>query len=190
MKKIFFMALACIMFLSGIQTASAAKEPTYLGMPQSSWEEALKGLPITNHAAFYEGMKESANELRDTNDAEHYEKLGTDGSLRKKHKDNPLLQMKPGKTGKRYMTDLKLDKSDFLGVVTLIKPLSAGYGEKEIASLMPYIAYCINKGIGMQDIRFYCRWFASSGTPVEIAKQRLLRLVDNAEGYDRDIFKR
>lgn len=188
MKKIFFAVLAMTL-LAWIPQADAAKEETYLGMPQSRWEAALDGFPIHNHAEFYKQMKESSDELAQTNDAKHYEKLGSNGSLREKHKDNPLLQLKPKKTRGKYLTNLKLDESDFAATVSLIKVLSQGYSETETAEMMPYIAYCINKNISLQDVRYYCRWFTRTGVPVDVAKERLYRLVSNTDDFDRDILQ-
>ena len=190
MKKIFFSFLACILLAGSFSVSEvAAKEKSYLGMPQSRWEEAIKDFPIHNHLAFYKEMEDSAGELSQTNDAKHYEKLDSDGSLRQKHKDNPLLQFKPKKTGKRYMTNLKLDEGDFNNAVSLIKILSQGYSETDVASLMPYAAYCINNNISLQDIRFYCRWFVRADVPVDVATVRFYRLVSDTEEVARDIFK-
>ena len=180
-----------ILSLASLPVSYAAeKEPAYLGITQAQWEEALKPYEtIRNHQAFYDTMKDTAKELRAKSDSQHYETLDKDRSLREIHNNNPLLQMKPKKQGNHYLANLNLENSDFHNAVSLIRILAEGYDETAIASLMPYIAYCINENIGLQDIRYYCYWFVHNQTPVDIAQERFYRLVNNTNEFDRDLWK-
>ena len=187
-EKLFFV----LVVVGVICVASApcmAREKVYLGIQQSKWEETLKQFPIHNHLAFYETLDSASEELIETSNARHSEKIGQDGSLKEKHKNNPLLQFKPKKTGKEYMTSLNLDNNDYAKMMTTIKVLIEGYSEQDVAEILPYVAFCLNKDIGIQDIRFYCRWFVQTGTPVDVTKERLYRLVENSESYGREIWK-
>jgi hypothetical protein len=187
-QKLFFILMLVSAFCMAA-TPCMAKEKSYLGMPQSRWEETLKQFPVHNHLAFYEALEKSAEDLTETNNARHSERLGQDGALKEKHKNNPLLQFKPKRTGSGYMTSLNLDNSDFVKMETTIKVLAEGYSEQEIAEILPYVAFCLNKDIWIQDIRFYCRWFVQTNTPVDVAKERLYRLVENTDEFGREIWK-
>ena len=98
---------------------------------------------------------------------------------KKNKNDNPLLQLKHKKSKSKYITNLDLDKSDFIKIINLIPLMKINYNDEEIAKFIPYIALCLNNDIKISEIEYYIRKDVKRNIPIDIAVQRLYNITNN-----------
>lgn len=163
-----------------IQSSKLNDKKHILGIPIKDWRESLDNLKYQYDDDFLLKIETEGNNLKNKRDSECFTKLNSEENINvNKKNNNPLLQLKHKKSNSKYITDLDLEKSDFIKTISLLPILNVSYDRDEIAKFIPYIALGLNYGMNINELNFYLKDDARKEVPVDIATQRIYNIINN-----------
>lgn len=160
------------------------KEQVILGIKKSQWEKDLKEYDKQYGLGknFLEIVAQSETQLKQKRNTEQYTDVGNQKqSIKQRRKNNPLMQLKPKKGHSKFITNLDLDKTDYVRTLSFIPKLREYYFGNEIAQMFPYIALCFNQDMSYSEVNHYIKLFVKNATPMDVAKQRFYNFANENE---------
>ena len=174
LRKIIFL----FMFMWILFPNNSFANEKILGIEKTVWEEDLQKnfSEYSFDNEFLNKVQEEEKLLKQKRSSNYFEELNSKPStLKEMRKKNPLLN-KSKKLKSKFITDLSLNKNEYVKLLSTIPRLEKTYYNDEIAKIFPYIALCLTSDIKMTEINYYLRYFSLRGVPVDIATERLYKI--------------